>query len=227
MTAPENFERFSERLDREWTRSRMRAALSDTATPTEDELLRAIGRADPLADHAGGGWWESVRLLFAPWPVRLGAGAVVAALILVGFALGRVVMERDVPDVRVLVPMPAYAPEARTGLGAAASVEPESQQKFREAMAFHPTPEFAAKALPLLREAVALDPSHDAAQFWLGVALLHLDQPDAAIAPLEQAVRLAPADAAYKQYLMFAYLRTGAAKQATAILVELMRGRPR
>ncbi|MBM4442984.1 MAG: tetratricopeptide repeat protein [Candidatus Rokubacteria bacterium] len=227
MTAPENFDRFSERLDRDWTRSRMRAATGDAATPSEEELLRALGRADPLAEHAGGGWWEGVRSLLAPWPARLGVGAAIAALILIGFALGRVVTERDVQYARALPPMPAYAPEARSGLGAGASVKPQSLDKFREAMAFHPTPEFAAKALPLLRESVALDPAHDEAQFWLGVALLHLDQPDAAIVPLEQAVRLAPADPFYKQYLMFAYLRTGAVKQATAILVELMRGRPR
>lgn len=227
MTPPEAFERFSERLDQDWIRSRLQATLGDEEGKTEAELLRAIGRADPLADRVSGGWWDALRLALAPWPARLGVGAAIAALLLVGFALGRGLNEGSGLTVAHPVPpMPAYSPATSSGLGVVPMVDPRSQEKFREAMAFHPTPDFAVKALPLLREAVALDATNDAAQFWLGVALLQVNQPHEAVAPLEQAVRLAPADTVYKQYLMFAYLRTGAVKQAMIVLVELMRGRP-
>ena len=223
MTPPDDFDRFSQRLDDEWMRARLRATHAAGA-PSEDRLLTAIGRADPLVVSARAGWWASVRLALAPWPARVGVGAAVAALLLIGFALGRGAGGRDSSVlVHLAPPVPAYTPAATRALGAAAAVDPRADEKFRAAMAFHATPEFAARALPLLREAVALDASHDGAQFWLGVALLQADRPQDAVAPLEQAVRVAPADGVYKQYLLFAYLRTGAVRQAATLLIDLMR----
>ena len=223
MTPADEHDRFSRRLDDEWMRARLRATQAASA-PSEEALLRAIGRADPLGPPAPAGWWAGVRVALAPWPVRVGVGAAVAALFLMGFALGRGAGGRDSSTlVHIAPPVPAYTPAAGRGLGAAASVDPRADDTFHAAMAFHAAPDFAVKALPLLREAVAFDASHDAAQFWLGVALLQADRPQDAVAPLEHAVRLAPADGVYKQYLVFAYLRTGAVKQAATLLIDLMR----
>ena len=225
MTPPDDFERFSNHLDQEWMRDRLRATLSGPDDATEAELLRAVGRADPLAKEGPAArWWESLRLLLAPWPARVSVGAAVVVLLLIGVVVGRGLDGRG--DARVtqgLPPLPTYTPDARVSLGVGPATNPHSQEKFREAMRFHPTRDFPAKALPLLREAVALDPANDEAQFWLGVALLSSDRPQEAVAPLEQAVRLAPASALYKQYLVFAYLRTGAIGRATALLTELMK----
>jgi tetratricopeptide (TPR) repeat protein len=224
MTPREDFERFAERLDRDWTRERLRAIAREPGQLSEAELLRAVERADPLAERAESGWWEALRLLLAPWPARLTLGAAVAALVLVGFALGRVV-DRDTESrlVRAIPPMPAYAPERQRALGVAPATNRRAREKLEEAMRFREAPDFAVKALPLLREAVAVDASNDAAQFWLGVALLQVDRPQEAVAPLEHAVRLAPASALYKHYLLFAYLRTGSIRLAMSVLSDLMR----
>ena len=92
--------------------------------------------------------------------------------------------------------------------------------KLREAMTLYDTPDFPRKALPLLREAVAADALNDQAQFWLGVAWLLAERDTEALAPLEAAVRLAPADLRYQQYLVFAYLKVGDPGRAMALLAE-------
>jgi tetratricopeptide (TPR) repeat protein len=222
-TTPDDFDRFSARLDEAWMRERLRAKVADLS---EDDLLRDIGRADPLGAPEGGGWWRDLRRTGAAWPARLSFAGAAVALVVVGFLLGRGVVDQSASSLAI-PPLPAYRAEATSRLGIVSPVNPRSEEKFRAAMAFHGTRDFPGKALPLFREAVALDASNDPAQFWLGVALLQVDQPADAVAPLEQAVRLAPAAVDYKQYLLFAYLRTGAIKQASAVLVELMRGGPR
>jgi tetratricopeptide (TPR) repeat protein len=224
-TTPDDFDRFSARLDEAWMRERLRAKLADLS---EDDLLRDIGRADPLGAPQGGGWWRDLRRACAAWPARLSFAGAAVALLVIGFLLGRGVVDQSASSLaRTIPPLPAYRAEATSRLGIVSPVNPRSEEKFRAAMAFHGTRDFPGKALPLLREAVAFDASNDLAQFWLGVALLQVDQPADAVAPLKQAVRLAPADVDYKQYLLFAYLRTGAIRQASSVLVELMRGGPR
>lgn len=216
MTPPDDADRFSSRLDDEWLRARLRTQL-DADTLPEDDLVRAIEEADPLGAPARPRWRESLALAFAPWPARVGVGLAVAALLVLGFALGRVVNPSgQATIVSTLPPIPAYVPAPSAGLGIAPPVNPRAEERFRAAMAFHGSPDFARKALPLLREAVALDPSHDRAQLWLGVASVHTDQPQEAVGALEQAVRLAPADAVARSYLAFAYLR----------LAERIRARP-
>jgi tetratricopeptide (TPR) repeat protein len=110
-------------------------------------------------------------------------------------------------------------------LGIGAAVKPEAEGKFREAMAFHAAPDFSQRALPLLREAVALDPEYDQAQFWLGIAHLLKGEVTAAIPLLEEAVRLAPGSREYKQYLIWAYLKTGATEKALRLQTELLQPR--
>jgi tetratricopeptide (TPR) repeat protein len=221
---PDDFDRFSEQLDREWMRRRLRA---DSLQIPDDVLLREIGRADPLSQGPTG-WLADLRRILAVWPGRLACATAALILLVVGGLVGR--QFADTPptaSVRVIPPLPAYQSIAGARLGGAAPANPSADEKFRAAMAHHPSRDFAVRALPLLREAVSLDPGHDAAQFWLGVALLHVDRPAEAVGPLEQAVRLAPADREYKQYLLFAYFRTGAVAKASALLTELMRGSPR
>lgn len=217
-----DFERFSERLDREWMRARLATVVTGAEAPEQD-LERMIREADPLgttpARRPG-----VIRELFGSWPSRFAVAATVAALVLIGFVLGRIIDHRAPTVMTMAPPLPAYVPGPASTLALAPTFGARADERFRAAMAFHPTPEFASKALPLLREAVRFDPTHDQAQFWLGVALLQSDQAQAAVLPLEEAVRLGPADSAYKQYLLFAYLRTGAVKRATALLLELMRG---
>src|SRR5439155_11051067 len=99
----------------------------------------------------------------------------------------------EVPPVPIITD--EFAPERALG---AVAVKPESQAKLREALAFRGASDFPRRAIPLLREAVRLDATNDAAQFWLGAALLLAGEHVSAIAPLEEAVRLAPASRQYK-----------------------------
>jgi len=89
-------------------------------------------------------------------------------------------------------------------------------------MARYGEADFPQRAMPLLREAIAADPGNDQAQFWLGVVLLRDGRAADAIAPLEAAARLAPADRTYKGYLLYAYLQTGARHRAQALQQELL-----
>jgi anti-sigma factor RsiW len=148
-----------------------------------------------------------------PWP----GWALAATAVALAFALGyEVAPDRSgstapgrVASVLGRRATPPYAPDAGTpGLGIGAPGDPEADRRFRQAMTHHGDPNFATKALPGLREAVALDARHDAAQFWLGIALLLTGDLEHAIAPLEAAVALAPARREYRDYLLWAYLAT-------------------
>jgi tetratricopeptide (TPR) repeat protein len=222
---PRDFDAFARRLDDEWRRERLRQAVPPpVGASVEAELLEAIDRADPL--DATGGWLSPLREALATWPARLLAAGVACACLVLGLVLGRATTERQVAKGGIPptpVETPDYTPGPRTALGIGAPVRPESERKFLEAMAFYGAPDFAAKAAPALREAVALDRANDQAQFWLGVTLLLTDRPAAAVPPLEEAVKLAPARARYKQYLVYAYLRTGDTARALRVQTELLK----
>lgn len=220
-----DFQRFSRQLDDEWLRERLRRAMPDlVGAVEEEELARALMEADPLAPSHRSGWLVRMREALTFWPGRLAVAGATAALLLIGFVLGRVPMGR--PAVQLAVsppPKPAYQLEQGRGLAIGPAVKPGSERRFREAMAFYDDPDFQAKALPLLRDAVAEDPSNDQAQFWLGIALL-LDRKSAeAIPPLEAGTRLAPGSKLYAQYLLLAYLQTGAVEQAIALQSQLLK----
>ena len=227
-TSDPEFERFSRRLDEEWVRERLRTvAPLPLALEGAEDLVRDLESADPLAEPVGAPWLDAARAALGFWPARLALGAAVVVLLVTGFIAGRVAQEGGRGRVVTAPPpLPAYTPESAPGtrLGAVPSVAPESERKFREAMAFHGTPEFASRALPLLREAVASDPSNDQAQFWLGVALLWKRQAGDAIPPLEKARQLAPGSRRYQQHLLFAYLQVGAADKAAKLQAEILRG---
>lgn len=224
-----DFERFLRALDAEWLRARLRTGERVEVSPEEaDGVLAALVAGDPLASPRET-WLDAIRAALASWPGRVSFAAVACALVLLGVAIGwgvrgpgetRVVLEGELAK-------PAYRAEERHAgsLGIGAPVKPASEGKFREAMAFYTSADFAVRALPLLREAVAADALNDQAQFWLGVALLMTDTPSEAVAPLETAATLAPAALVYKQYLLFAYLRTGAVAKALKVQAELMKGR--
>lgn len=225
-----DFERFSGRLDEEWNRERLRALTPMPISATDEAaLLRALEVADPLGGMSGRGWLAAIRDALAFWPGRLALAGVACALLVIGVALGR--MSTGAGDGRVAaggippvpVELPDYAPDRSARLGIGAPVKPESMKKFQDAMAFSGTAGFTANALPLLREAVALDATNDQAQFWLGVVLLRNDKGTAAVRPLEEAVRLAPKSTLYKQYLLFAYLRTGHVAKALVLQSELLK----
>lgn len=221
------FDTFSRRLDAEWTRERLRQALpAPIAASEEAALLETIDRADPLG--AEGGWLVTLRETLQTWPARLALAGVACACLVLGLVIGRAttggpIAKSGIPLARIEAP--DWKPEARTTLGIGAPVRPESEKKFQAAMAFHGTPEFAAKAVAPLREAVALDVANDQAQFWLGVALLLADRPAEAVPALEEAVRLAPASVQYKQYLLYAYLLVGDRDQALRLQGELLKRR--
>jgi tetratricopeptide (TPR) repeat protein len=218
---PHDFDAFARRLDDEWRRERLRQAVPPpVGASAEVELLEALERADPLG--ATGGWMRSA------WPWRLAFAGVACACLVLGLVIGRATTDRPlarggIPPVPVQTP--DYTPGTRTALGIGAPVRPESERKFLEAMAFYGSPDFAAKAAPALREAVALDRANDQAQFWLGVTLLLRDRAAEAVPPLEEAVRLAPASVPYKQYLVYAYLRTGDTARALRVQTELLKRR--
>jgi tetratricopeptide (TPR) repeat protein len=224
--ADRNFEQFSRDLDTEWLRDRVRASLAATAAPTESEdtLATAIGRADPLAEQPSpGGWLAGILQGLGTWPGRLSFAGAAAALLLVGIGLGRILPRSAPPVVATAIPRPTYEPESTRSLGAAASVKPESERRFQDAMALLQAPDFVARALPMLRESVAEDATNDRAQFWLGVLLLLKGQASDSIGPLEEAARLAPGNTRYRQYLMVAYLQTGATDKALALQTELLK----
>lgn len=222
-----DFDAFARRLDDEWRRERLRQAVPPpVGARAEAELLEALDRADPLG--APGGWLTTLREAFGTWPARLLFAGVACAFLVLGLVLGRATTERQlakggIPPIPVEAP--EYRPGPRTALGIGAPVRPESERKFLEAMAFYGAPDFAAKAAPALREAVALDRANDQAQFWLGVTLLLRDRAAEAVGPLEEAVRLAPASVPYKQYLVYAYLRTGDTARALRVQTELLKRR--
>lgn len=230
MTGDErDFEQFSRRLDEEWRRERLRAAVPPPlAASAQAALLEEVERADPLW-AAPEGLRTTLREAFGSWPARLAFAGVACAFLVIGLVVGRAttpgrqIVTGGIPPTPV--ESPEYKPGAREALGLGASVKPESAKKFQEAMAFYGAPDFAVKALPALREAVALDRANDEAQFWLGVTLLMTNQPSAAVAPLEAAATLAPAALTYKQYLLFAYLRTGAVAKALRLQAELLKAR--
>jgi tetratricopeptide (TPR) repeat protein len=227
----EDFEQFSRRLDEEWRRERFRTLLPPPVAPSEQVmLLDELDRADPLAPFSARVWLVALREAFQMWPARLAFVSVACAILIIGFVIGHATTGPSTSRVAVgpipstPVAKPDYKPDSSRGaLAIGAPVKPESEKKFREAMAFHETPEFAAQALPLLRQSVALDSSNDQAQFWLGVALLLDDKIAEAISPLEDAVRLAPRSTQFKQYLVVAYLRNGDVAQALRVQNELLK----
>lgn len=189
-----------------------------------ERVAQELEAADPLASWPVARKWVTVfRELWTFWPARLAlAGAACGALVL-GLVLGRMLPGPAGGPVALVPPTPPYDARETPGLGIGAAVKPEADRRFSEAMGFYGSPDFARRALPLLREAVALDPNHEVAQFWLGATLLLGDKPRDAIAPLEAAVRLAPGSVIYKQYLAWAYLRTGATDKALVLQTELLK----
>jgi len=226
---PDRFAAFSRDLDTEVARQRIRRALDTTPPlPAEDpaELSRLVEAGDPLAEAGSRRWTVAIREVFSVWPGRVAVAAALGAVLVVGLLVGRVVTLTSPPTiVAEAPPLPAYRPESGPGVGFAPSIRPESEQKFREAMAQYGQPDFARRALPLLREAVAADPRNDQAQFWLGVVLLREGRSTDAIAPLETASRLARADRTYKGYLLYAYLQAGTIDRARALQQELLKAR--
>ena len=224
------FERFSRELDADWLRQRLRT----TASPSHDgideaSLLRELEAADPLGASPRRSVIAGLREMLAFWPGRLVLAAAAVLLLVIGSQLGRMVQDRPGPRVAAIPARPIYIPDDggdRT-LGIAGSVKPASRAKFREAMSFYSSADFPEKALPLLQEAVVADPVNDEAQFWLGVVLLLKKRGGDAISPLEEAARLAPRQSLYKQYLLFAYLQTGAVDKATALQADLLEQQPR
>jgi hypothetical protein len=170
--------------------------------------LRAI--LDSLSRPA----WVPVALALG-----LGAGLLLRPIVAEHFA------EPSSTSGHRIVKPPAPPPAQLRALGVAPSVNEEAEQRFREALAFHGEPDFAERAIPKLNEALTVDPRHELAWFWLGVAYLLREEPKPAIAPLETAVRLAPGNLDYKQYLVWAYLAVGAVDKALAIQTELVNRR--
>jgi tetratricopeptide (TPR) repeat protein len=228
-----SFQQFSNDLDAEWLRERIRASLATTTDAAEeDALATAIGRADPLADAPRGGadaprggWLGGILDALGTWPARLSFAGAAATLVLIGVGVGRVVAPSTPRITTAAIPRPTYEPDQTRPLGAAPAVTPESERKFRDAMALLEAPDFAARALPLLQGAVAEDAANDRAQFWLGVVLLLKGQAADSVGPLEEAARLAPASSRYRQYLMVAYLQTGATDKALALQTQLLERR--
>ncbi len=224
-----DFERFSRELDAEWLRQRLHSTMSTLPAGIDEEpLLRELEDADPLGASPRRNVATALREVLALWPGRLVLAAAAVLLLLLGSQWGRMVQDRPGPRVAAIPPRPIYIPDdgAERALGIAAAVKPTSQAKLREAMRLYSSANFSEKALPLLQEAVAVDPANDEAQFWLGVVLLLKGRSGDAISPLEEAARLAPRQSLYKQYLLFAYLQTGAVDKAIALQAQLLERQP-
>jgi tetratricopeptide (TPR) repeat protein len=198
-----------------------------------EQEATALARDDPLRSGERStvrAWLEWLRAVVQPMPApALVAASVVACLAFVaGLLVGPALVGRGQSSPEVRIAKPPFTPSAESpALGVAPSVKPEAEQRFREAMTFHGQSDFADLAIPKLKQAVALDPRHEQAQFWLGTAYLLKGQAAAAVPALEEAVRLAPGKVQYKQYLIWAYLMVGKSREALRLQTEVLeRGRP-
>jgi Flp pilus assembly protein TadD len=88
------------------------------------------------------------------------------------------------------------------------------------------TPDDAAIALPYARKAADLKPDSARAHFNVGWALLLLNQPEQAVAPLREAIRLWPEFAAPHRSLADALYRCGEVKEALAEYREALELEP-
>ena len=228
---PDPLPTFSRRLDIEHLRARIRRTLGTAPEAIEDPeaLSEALEAADPLgADPARRHWTTPLRELLAGWPGRAALAGALAAMLVIGILVGRLNREWEVrraSEIAEAPPLPAYRPSPDPGLGIRATESPVSRQKFREAMAQSQRPDFARRAIPPLREAVAADPENDEARFWLGVLLLRERSAEEAIRSLEAAVRLAPGNRTYKEYLLYAYIHAGERERAEALQRSLLEPR--
>ena len=107
----------------------------------------------------------------------------------------------------------------------ALGIGPERRGPVRDMLARHLTGlEKWDELAELLREAIRVDPGHAAAWHRLGLTLLFaLDEPAEATSALEEAVRLAPADASFRVGLALALQATGQPKEAAAAFGEALR----
>lgn len=190
----------------------------------EEATAREISRTGPGSEAPRPVWLDAMRQVLGSWPGRLVVATSLVAFLVAGFFVGRV--SENGPGGHppgAVPPKPVYVAERAIRVGITAPVRAESYVKFREAMAFYGAPDFLSKALPLLREAVTADATNQEAQFWLGAVLLLERKPVEAIGPLEEARRLAPRSLQYGQYLLYAYLHTGAVDKALALQAEILR----
>lgn len=244
--------RFARELDAEWLRQEVGASLPAVDLGIdEDELTRALIAADPLApgrryrsgDPRGRssdpGWLDALADLVGAWPGRLALAGATCALVITGF-LGGLVLQRPitgVPPAPVVTPersirladgvtevppAPIYSPEGGRRFGVTGTGR-ASDDKVAEAMVSYGRSDFTRQAVPLLREAISLDPENDRAHFWLGIALLLDHRAAEAVPSLEEASRLASKSAVYKHYLVYAYLATGAVERALSVQTDLLR----
>ena len=235
---PLDAEDFGRQLDDQWLREHLRRSLPPPPTDAEVEALaQAAAEADSLGEHRRvvlgrarthdderSRFGAGLREIVAGWPGRLALAAAACTLLVIGLGFG--IVARPLLDRRLVdfapPPKPPYSAESRPALGVVAPVKVESERRFREAMEHYSDPDFASRALPLLRQAAEADPTNDRAQFWLGVALLLTEDARAAVPPLEAAARLAPADRQVKEYLVYAYLQSGAIDRARSLQRELL-----
>jgi hypothetical protein len=218
--------------------SEVRAHLRE-CIPCLSALARLQSLHESESPHAGNAsvdirgrarWLAGFLRVPTAWPARLGLIAVACVLVFIGFGLGaatRALVGRPSGISSAPPPKPAYRPDSSHALGIVPGIKQASEQHFQEAMKHYADPDFARRAVPLLRAAVEADETNDRAQFWLGVALLLGGEGPAAIAPLQAAQRLAPADAQVKAYLIYAYLETGAFDHAQTLQRELLRSSER
>jgi hypothetical protein len=199
-----------------------------------EQAFSGLQHVDPLATRRAPSdrpWWEPVQsfLGLTPWPVWAGATVAVAIAFVAGLLVYPTLFEPMSPQplpgvIRIAKPPFTPRPELQAfGIGPA--YKAEAEKDFQEAMALYAEPDFPDRAIQKLRQAVAIDPTHDQAQFWLGIAYLLKDDTRAAIPPLEEAVKLASGKAEYKQYLVWAYLKLGENAKALDLQTELLKRR--
>lgn len=237
--APDELSRYflggSEAADRRQLETHLERCAHCRETVAEMERgYTILAQADPLGTREPASalaWWERFRAILSPIPLPTWALAAVA--ISVAFVAG-LLLRPILMGPSLLVPgaetsritKPAFTPSVEVPtFGIAPPYHPEAEKRFREAMAFYDDPAFPAKAIPKLREAIATDPRHDQAQFWLAIAYLLKGETREAIGPLEAAIRLAPGKSEYKQYLVWAYLKVGDVQNALRLQTEMVERR--
>ena len=211
------------------------AACQAVVTDLERGAAR-LEREDPLGEPAGmrtpagTPWLAAVRALLRPaaWPAWSLAATVAVGLFALGVLVRPALWPEGAPQgaaltAQIVKPGLPRQPDGSVVLGIGrTTARPEAVALLQTALAAYDAADFADRALPVLTQAVAADPSFEQARFWLGVCYLLTDKTTAALPQLEEAVRLAPGNVTYRHYLVWGYLKAGDGRKALAAQTQLL-----
>ena len=198
-----------------------REVLEDLERGTSElEQADPLGEPAPVSGRAQPGWLDALRALMRPsaWPAWSLAACTAGILFFLGFLSRPILLpegDRSGIVAELVKPPLLRQPDGSIALGiGATTARPEARVLLEKALASYDAPDFADRAAPTLEQAVKADPNFEQARFWLGICYLLKGNTAAATPQLEEAVRLAPGNVAYQNYLVWAYMEAGEREKA-------------